>query len=211
MKSLVILAALLALPCAGLQAQERRGHERAGPPAEFRSAHWHYDDRYHHAHYYPAIGYSIAVLPAGVVTIGFGGGRLYFHGGVFYRPAGAAFVVVRPPFGLVVPVLPPAYATVWFAGAPYYYANETYYAAAPGGAGYTVVAPPPGAEPTTESPLPPPAAPSSPEVQAPRSSAQPTAGSWYYCESAKAYYPYVQQCQEGWRAVPAVPPGAPSR
>ena len=26
---------------------------------------------------------------------------------------------------------------------------------------------------------------------------------WYFCESAQAYYPYVQQCYEGWRAVPA--------
>ncbi len=28
---------------------------------------------------------------------------------------------------------------------------------------------------------------------------------WYYCDSAQAYYPYVQQCYEGWRAVPALP------
>ncbi|MDO9243877.1 MAG: hypothetical protein Q8J67_08445 [Rhodocyclaceae bacterium] len=26
---------------------------------------------------------------------------------------------------------------------------------------------------------------------------------WYYCESAQTYYPYVQSCFEGWRAVPA--------
>ena len=26
---------------------------------------------------------------------------------------------------------------------------------------------------------------------------------WYYCESAQTYYPYVQFCEEGWRAVPA--------
>jgi len=26
---------------------------------------------------------------------------------------------------------------------------------------------------------------------------------WYYCQSYQAYYPYVQQCPEGWRAVPA--------
>jgi hypothetical protein len=24
---------------------------------------------------------------------------------------------------------------------------------------------------------------------------------WYYCDSAQAYYPYVAQCPEGWRAV----------
>lgn len=28
---------------------------------------------------------------------------------------------------------------------------------------------------------------------------------WYFCESARAYYPYVAYCPEGWRAVPAAP------
>ena len=35
---------------------------------------------------------------------------------------------------------------------------------------------------------------------------QPAAQTWYYCESARAYYPYVQTCPEGWRPVPAAPP-----
>jgi hypothetical protein len=35
----------------------------------------------------------------------------------------------------------------------------------------------------------------------------PPASNWYYCDSAKAYYPYVTQCPEPWRVVPAVPPG----
>ena len=29
----------------------------------------------------------------------------------------------------------------------------------------------------------------------------------FHCESAKAYYPYVGECKEGWRPVPATPPG----
>jgi hypothetical protein len=33
------------------------------------------------------------------------------------------------------------------------------------------------------------------------------AGNWYYCDSARGYYPYVTQCPEAWRAVSAVPPG----
>jgi hypothetical protein len=33
------------------------------------------------------------------------------------------------------------------------------------------------------------------------------APAWYYCDSARGYYPYVRFCPEGWRAVPAVPPG----
>ncbi|WP_439654782.1 hypothetical protein [Trinickia terrae] len=35
---------------------------------------------------------------------------------------------------------------------------------------------------------------------------QQAAGTWYYCDAAKAYYPYVKQCAGGWRTVPATPP-----
>lgn len=28
---------------------------------------------------------------------------------------------------------------------------------------------------------------------------------WYYCEAAGAYYPYVKECPEGWRAVAPQP------
>lgn len=34
----------------------------------------------------------------------------------------------------------------------------------------------------------------------------PATSYWYYCESARAYYPYVQQCPGGWLTV--VPPPA---
>jgi hypothetical protein len=30
---------------------------------------------------------------------------------------------------------------------------------------------------------------------------------WYYCDSAKGYYPYVRSCTSGWRAVAASPEG----
>jgi len=33
----------------------------------------------------------------------------------------------------------------------------------------------------------------------------PTPVNWYYCESARGYYPYVSACPEGWRTVPANP------
>ena len=32
---------------------------------------------------------------------------------------------------------------------------------------------------------------------------------WYYCDSARGYYPYVSNCPEQWRAVPATPPASP--
>lgn len=41
---------------------------------------------------------------------------------------------------------------------------------------------------------------------APAQAAGPV-GSWYYCDSAHGYYPYVAQCPEAWRSVSPVPPG----
>lgn len=40
---------------------------------------------------------------------------------------------------------------------------------------------------------------------------QSQAQNWYYCESAKSYYPYVPSCPEGWKMVPATPPGVPAQ
>ncbi|WP_244817798.1 hypothetical protein [Caballeronia sp. Lep1P3] len=37
-----------------------------------------------------------------------------------------------------------------------------------------------------------------------------SSGSWYYCDQARAYYPYVKECPGGWREVPAQPPPPPS-
>ncbi|HYL89201.1 MAG TPA: DUF6515 family protein [Burkholderiales bacterium] len=185
------VAALSSIPAA--QAQPRRGLAQHGR-APFHTDHWLYDDRFHHNHYYPAIGYHLGALPPGNIAVAFRGGHFWFHSGVWYQRMGPSFVVVRPPFGIIVPVLPPAYSVVYYSGLPYYYADETYYVQQP--TGYEVVAPP-------EAPTPPPA----PAAAA----AQPTqaAGTWYYCESSKTYYPYVQQCPEGWKSVPASPPPAP--
>lgn len=49
-----------------------------------------------------------------------------------------------------------------------------------------------------------------PPVMAPQANApaQPPAQFWYYCDSAKGYYPYVPSCPEAWRTVPAQPPQA---
>lgn len=32
---------------------------------------------------------------------------------------------------------------------------------------------------------------------------RPPGRMWYYCDAYAAYYPYVDQCPGGWRAVPA--------
>ena len=180
--------------------QERRGVERREIQRErFHTDHWVFDHRFNHNHYYPQFGYSVPVLPGGHIALTFRGNPFFFHSGVWYRRGGPGFVVVRPPVGIIVPILPPAYSTVVVGGVPYYYANDAYYVEAPGG--YAVAEPPAGVAEAAAAP----AAPPAPAVAGAAPSASAT---WYYCESSKTYYPYVSECKEGWRAVPATPPQA---
>lgn len=137
---------------------------------------------------YPAVGESATELPAENSAITFRGSRYYFASGSWYQQVVAGYVVVKPPAGIVVPGLPPVHTTVWVGGAPYYAANEVFYQATPGG--YQVVRAP------IQATAPPP-------LSAPAASA---GENWYYCDSAQAYYPYVSNCTEGWRAVAAIPP-----
>jgi len=213
MVAAAIVTLSLALLLTGTANAQERRERRHGIGEPYRAQHWIYDDRYHHSHYYPAVGYSIAALPPGYLTLSFGSRRFFFHGGVWFAPSTGGFAVVRPPVGVIVPVLPPAYTTVWIAGAPYYYANDIYYAAVP--SGYAVAAPPAGTTyteapaapqpPPTPQPLPTPQPP--PAAPPASASSQSTAGMWwYYCDSAKGYYPYVPECKEAWRPVPATPP-----
>ncbi len=210
----VLLAVALSCACAFAAAQDRYDRREREFGRSYQTRHWVFDNRHNHGHYYPVIGYTVGALPPGYLTIGFNRRRYFFQGGVWFEQAGPRFVVVRPPIGIVVPALPPAYTTVSVSGVPYYYADNVYYESAPGG--YAVVNPPPSIEaaappapaaPSPFSPGPPPAsAPYPPVASAP--SAPVSSGVWYYCESARAYYPYVAQCSEGWRQVPAAPPSA---
>ena len=185
-------------------AQER--HDRDHHDERDRTPHWVYDDRYHHGHYYPSHGYVVRALPPGYVSLSFRNGRFFFHGGVWYQASGPGFVVIQPPLGIVVAALPPAYTMITVRGVPYYYANSVYYTPVRGG--YAVAEPPPDATASAVQPAPPAPPPAQAGPPAGSSAPAPT-GTWYYCESARAYYPYVAECREGWRPVPAAPPPAP--
>ncbi len=112
------------------------------------------DQRYNHGRYYPPIGTMRPSLEAGYRPYYHGHDRYYFNGGVWYAPRGPGFVVVRPPPGLVISVLPPYYSTVWFGGVPYYYADNVYYAWQPDQNGYSVVDPPDNADQPSPPPEP---------------------------------------------------------
>ncbi len=110
------------------------------------------DGRYNHGRYYPSMGSVRPSLPEGYRPYYRGAERFYFSGGIWYSPRGPGFVVVRPPAGLVISVLPPYYSTVWFGGVPYYYADNVYYAWQPEQNGYAVVDPPNDADSPSSAP-----------------------------------------------------------
>lgn len=45
----------------------------------------------------------------------------------------------------------------------------------------------------------------------PSAQAAPAQSYWYYCESSRAYHPYVQQCPGGWLTVTPSPPSEAPR
>ncbi len=100
------------------------------------------DSHHNHNHSYPARGQFVDSLPPGNRSIFWKKERYHFFNGVWYRPVGRQFLVVSPPVGLVVPVLPPFITTFWVRGLPYYYANEVYYTQGP--VGYVIAEPPKG-------------------------------------------------------------------
>jgi Family of unknown function (DUF6515) len=133
----------------------RRGPSAMHGPAP---AHQHFDARFSHNHAYLDRGYMVRDLPRDRIVINHGRDRFFYSAGIWYAPRGDGFVVVGPPIGVFVPILPPYYSTVWFGGAPYYYANDTYYTWNGQDNGYEVVDPPSGAvnaAPDADAPPPP--------------------------------------------------------
>lgn len=153
----VLSASMLGIALLGAQAapEGHRGERPPGgdgrhgdrPPGQTPRGQW-WDGAHGHAHYYPAPGYGVRGLPPGAHSVWWSGARYAFHEGIWYSPAPHGYVVVRPPFGVVVPVLPIFRTVVVIGGLTYLYANGVYYREVVGG-GYEVVPPPvgPGGEP----------------------------------------------------------------
>ena len=129
------LALAVALAVGGAANADPR-FEHGGP----RPGWDHHDMRFGHDHFYPSRGYYVRGLPPDRVVVG--GGRYYYSAGVWYAPRGPGWVVIGPPVGVFVPILPVGYTTVYFGGVPYYYANDAYYQWVPDQNQYEVVTPP---------------------------------------------------------------------
>src|SRR3974390_423853 len=112
--SVAFLAWVISAGVAPAAADEHdRGHGEYRPEAHpgYRGHGMVLDGRYNHGRYYPPMGTVRPGLPEGYHAYYHGGGRYYFSGGVWYAPRGPGFVVIPPPRGLVIPVLPPFYST----------------------------------------------------------------------------------------------------
>ncbi len=148
------LSLAASLACGLTHADPRDDHGRGRAPV----AHEHMDARFSHNHPYFDRGYVVRDLPRDRIIINRGPNRFFYSAGIWYAPRGGAFVVVAPPIGVFVPLLPPYYSTVWFGGVPYYYANDTYYMWSAPDNGYEVVDPPSdavNAAPDAQPPQPP--------------------------------------------------------
>ena len=90
-------------------------------------AHEHIDGRFSHNQPYLDRSYTGPEAPRGGDPIDQGHEHYRYDRGQWYRRQGPDWAVAAAPVGAFVSVLPPFYTTVWFGGAPYYYADDTYY------------------------------------------------------------------------------------
>jgi len=108
-----------------------------------RGRDWVLDRRYNHNRSYPRPGYRIRELPRGYRKFRHHHDNYFFFDGIWYRPGLNGYVVVTPPIGLTLSLLPPYYTTIWAGGVPYYYADDVYYRWLPQERVYVVSEPPP--------------------------------------------------------------------
>lgn len=159
LKHLICLLALLGVVSTAVYADKGRGNDDRREWRDQRGEYerhpkgYRLDKRYRHDRYYPPSGYNVKTLPPRHYDLHYHGTRYYYDGGSWYRPSGTRFIVVAPPFGIVVPFLPRFYATIWVGGIPYYYANDVYYTWSPERNGYVVTEPPANISEQTVQPL----------------------------------------------------------
>ena len=126
------LALLIVVPDAEAQNNRRDNHVA---PSRHKAAPARFQPR----------GHQARVLPAGHLRLSVGGSPFFYHGGVFYRPYGSAYIVVNAPIGARVRSLPTGFVSFSIGARRYYHLNATYYFYEPEKQEYVVVAEPEGA------------------------------------------------------------------
>jgi hypothetical protein len=86
-------------------------------------------------------GHVVKVLPSAARRVPWQQQRYHYHEGIWYRPASAGWVVVRPPRGIRVPHLPDFARAVLLGGLVYWVVNDVYYRELDRSQGYEVIDP----------------------------------------------------------------------
>jgi len=113
----LLMSCMVALPA---QAADPR-HDRDGPPPG------RHDSHSREAYRYPSRGAVVDRIPPGHRVYDYRGDRYHYDDGIWYRPFGSHFMVVLPPIGLVVPLLPNGAVVLSIGGVPYYRYGGVYY------------------------------------------------------------------------------------
>ncbi len=124
---------IIALAALVMAAQPVQAFARGHDEGRREDSH-HGDSR---ARHYPEHGRNAFWLPRNSISISVGGIGFYYGEGVFYRRSGPRYIVVDPPFGAVVTVLPSDCQVIPINGATYYVSQGVYYTHVP--TGYVVV------------------------------------------------------------------------
>ena len=106
-----------------------------------------YDGAHGNNRYYPQPGWAVHGTPSHSRVVFWGGVNYRYLDSVWYAPGPRGYVVVRPPFGVVIAERPAFFTLVTIGAIAYLYANGAYYREQQGG-GYEVVPPPVEGPPT---------------------------------------------------------------
>lgn len=84
-------------------------------------------------------GWSVAHVPLAAIVLSVAGLNYYYHEGLFYHPREGQYIIVEPPIGGVVPMLPRGYSVVRSYNRDYYFYENTYYERIPNSESYRVI------------------------------------------------------------------------
>jgi len=129
----ILLISLLSILISNVNAQHKhnRGHRHA--------PHYHYSKL-------PRWGYTLKAVPKKSVVIIHSGLKYHYYSGIFYKPAGATYKIVKAPIGMRVRVLAKDKISIVLKGKKYFYYYGTFYTETPDGKEYFTVDPPIGAK-----------------------------------------------------------------
>ncbi|NIF19027.1 DUF6515 family protein [Pantoea sp. Cy-639] len=91
-------------------------------------------------------GHAVDRFPDRYWKVPYRGQDYFYSGGYWYRPHGAGYVVVTPPYGVRVSYLPSYAREVWLGGALFFLVADTYYQYLSDSSEYVVVSPPAGVQ-----------------------------------------------------------------